>query len=72
MYKPTRFVIQSDHSMLVDIGHIMDDVLWVHITLVDNLIKRCNAQNPLQAETQHTSFSHSQPISFTFWFQGLV
>lgn len=31
--KPTGLVIQCDHSMLVDFGHIMNDVLWVYIAL---------------------------------------
>lgn len=34
IYKPTGLVVQCDHSMLVDFGHIMDDVLWVYVTLV--------------------------------------
>lgn len=51
LIKLTSLVVQCDHTMLADFGHIMDNVLWVYITLVQNLIKGCNTQNPLQAET---------------------
>lgn len=32
--EPTGLVIQCDHSVFVDFGHIVDDVLWIHITMV--------------------------------------
>lgn len=49
--KLTGLVVQCDHTMLVDFGHIMDNVLCVYVTLVQNLIKGRNTQNPLQAAT---------------------
>lgn len=32
--EPTGLVVQCDHSVFVDFGHIVDDVLWIHITMV--------------------------------------
>lgn len=52
--EPTGFVIQSNHSVFVDFGHVMNDVLWIDAARVQDLIQGHNSQNPLQAEKHET------------------
>lgn len=58
LIKPTGLVVQRDDSVLVDFGHVVNDVLWVYVTLVQDLIERRETQNPLQAE----KFRHKQRL----------
>lgn len=53
--EPTGFVIQCNHSVFVDFGHVMNDVLWIDAARVQDFTQGHNSQNPLQAETHETN-----------------